>query len=159
MTLNDLFRTTVTIDLPIQEEPVLESLCEKTNTEMGPSLFGVSNSERRSLLETIQTTEEGAEILKSRSTLTNFISDVKRVGSGLKLSASRLGEKSKLSDSSQTSMRSRASRRSKAQHSESRNTFKGIVASIISHRETADVEKRRTIHEIQKKDNDESKEI
>ena len=126
---------------------------------MGPSLFGVSNSERRSLLETIQTTEEGAEILKSRSTLTSFISDVKRVGSGLKLSASRLGDKSKLSDSSQTSMRSRTSRRSKAQHSESRNTFKGIVASIISHRETADVEKRRTIHEIQKKDNDESKEI
>ena len=84
------FRATITIDLPIQEEPVLESLCEKTNIEMGPVVFGVSNSERRSLLENISNTEEGAEILKSRKTLSNYISDVKGVGSQLGIGLSKL---------------------------------------------------------------------
>ena len=73
------------IDFSLREEPVLESLCEKTNIEMGPSLFGVSNSERRSLLETISNTDEGAEILKNRRSLGNYVSRVKNVGSGSRI--------------------------------------------------------------------------
>ena len=57
---------------------------------MGPVVFGVSNSERRSLLENISNTEEGAEILKSRKTLSNYISDVKGVGSQLGIGLSKL---------------------------------------------------------------------
>merc|ERR1711915_468827 len=47
---NPIKRATITIDLPIQEEPVLESLCEKTNIEKGPVRSWESdsvNSQRR----------------------------------------------------------------------------------------------------------------
>merc|ERR1711915_20265 len=156
---NPIKRATITIDLPIQEEPVLESLCEKTNIEMGPVVFGVSNSERRSLLENISNTEEGAEILKSRKTLSNYISDVKGVGSQLGIGLSKPTEKTEetqsyLSSQSQSSMRSRSSRREKPLNAESRNTFKDVVSLIISQREAAGEQKRKTMHEIKQKESD-----